>query len=168
MTELENDGQNDGEPAEDASGAGVAVALVGAGARGLRRGGGGSCTPPPVQNPAPTAVPPPVVPPPPIQITDAEAARFLLQAQFAVTDADLAAVKANGYSAWLTASYNQPLGQTGVAWLDSRGHNSITVRTALLLAAVRRLHDLEPAARGSGPDAQAPGVRAVGILRGFA
>ena len=59
-------------------------------------------------------------------ITDAEAARFLLQAQFAVTDTDLAAVKANGYSAWLTASYNQALGQTGVAWLDSRGHNSIT------------------------------------------
>ncbi len=59
-------------------------------------------------------------------ITDAEAARFLLQAQFAVTDTDLATLKANGYSAWLTASYNQPLGQTGVAWLDSRGHNSIT------------------------------------------
>ena len=59
-------------------------------------------------------------------ITDAEAARFLLQAQFAVTDTDLATLKANGYSAWLTASYNQALGQTGVAWLDSRGHNSIT------------------------------------------
>ena len=63
-------------------------------------GGGGSSTPPPVQNPPPV-VPPPVVPPP-ITITDAEAARFLLQAQFAVTDTDLAAVKANGYAAWLT------------------------------------------------------------------
>ena len=42
------------------------------------------------------------------------------------TDADIATLKTNGYLAWLTASYNQPLGQTGVAWLDSRGHNSIT------------------------------------------
>ncbi|MEO8019824.1 MAG: DUF1800 family protein [Pseudomonadota bacterium] len=60
-------------------------------------------------------------------ITDAEAARFLLQAQFSVSDADLAAVKANGYTAWLTSNYNLAPGQTGVAWLDSRGHNSITI-----------------------------------------
>jgi len=59
-------------------------------------------------------------------ITDAEAARLLLQAQFAVTDADLASVKANGHSAWLTSKYSEPAGQTGVAWLDSQGHNSIT------------------------------------------
>ena len=31
-----------------------------------------------------------------VKITDPEAARFLLQAQFAVTDADLAAVKTSG------------------------------------------------------------------------
>jgi len=36
-------------------------------------------------------------------------------------------VKANGYSSWLTAQYNAAPGQTGVAWLDSRGHNSITI-----------------------------------------
>jgi len=124
VTELENDGQTDGgQPAETfGAGAGVAVALSALTLAACGGGGGGSSTPPPTQNPPP---PPPVVPPP-VTITDAEAARFLLQAQFAVTDTDLATLKANGYSAWLTASYNQPLGQTGVAWLDSRGHNSIT------------------------------------------
>jgi uncharacterized protein (DUF1800 family) len=121
VTELENAGHDDGDRPEEGSGAGVAVALsaltlVACG------GGGGSSTPPPTQNPPP---PPPVVPPP-VTITDAEAARFLLQAQFAVTESDLAAVKTSGYAAWITSSYNQALGQTGVAWLDSRGHNSIT------------------------------------------
>ena len=126
MTERENDRANDAEHvehAEDSSGAGVAVALSALTLAACGGGGGGS-TPPPVQNPPPV-VPPPVVPPP-ITTTDAEAARFLLQAQFAVTDTDLAAVKANGYAAWLTTNYNAVPGQTGVAWLDSRGHNSIT------------------------------------------
>ncbi len=59
-------------------------------------------------------------------MTEAEAARFLLQAQFSVTDADLNAVRTNGIAAWLNSKYTEPLGQTGVAWLDSRGHNSIT------------------------------------------
>jgi len=114
---------NDGESAEDSSGAGiVALSALTLAACG---GGGGSSSPPPVQNPPPV-VPPPVVPPP-VTITDAEAARFLLQAQFAVTDADLAAVKTSGFAAWLTAHYNVAAGQTGVAWLDSREHNSITV-----------------------------------------
>ena len=122
MTELENDGQTEGGQPDETSGAGVAVALSALTLAACGGGGGGSSTPPPTQNPPP---PPPVVPPP-VTITDTEAARFLLQAQFAVTDTDLATLKANGYSAWLTASYNQPLGQTGVAWLDSRGHNSIT------------------------------------------
>ena len=121
MTELENDGQTEGSQPDETSSAGVAVALSALTLAACGGGGGGSSTPP-TQNPPP---PPPVVPPP-VTITDAEAARFLLQAQFAVTDTDLATLKANGYSAWLTASYNQALGQTGVAWLDSRGHNSIT------------------------------------------
>jgi len=122
VTEREHDSDSDG--AEESSGAGVAVALS-ALILAACGGGGGSSTPPPTQNPPPPVVPPPVVPPP-VTITDAEAARFLLQAQFAVTDADLTAVKANGYAAWLTTNYNAAAGQTGVAWLDSRGHNSIT------------------------------------------
>ena len=33
--------------------------------------------------------------------SDAEAARFLLQAQFAATDADIANVRRDGYAAWI-------------------------------------------------------------------
>jgi uncharacterized protein (DUF1800 family) len=108
------------EPASEARGAGAAAALS-ALALASCGGGGGSPTPPPTQNP------PPVIPPVVVQPTDAEAARFLLQAQFAVTDADLAAVKSGGYAAYLSTNYNAAPGQTGVAWLDSRGHNSITI-----------------------------------------
>jgi uncharacterized protein (DUF1800 family) len=58
--------------------------------------------------------------------TDVEASRFLQQAQFSVHADDIATLRNDGYLAWLNASYNMALGQTGVAWLDARGHNSIT------------------------------------------
>jgi uncharacterized protein (DUF1800 family) len=109
------------EPMGDARGAGMSVALS-ALLLASCGGGGGSSGSPSTGNPPP-AVPPP---PPPPTITDAQAARFLMQAQFAVTDADLASVKSGGYGAWLTAKYAEPLGQTGVAWLDAQGHNSVT------------------------------------------
>ena len=50
----------------------------------------------------------------------------MLQAQFSVSDADITSLKSGGLLAWLNARYSEPLGQTGVAWLDSRGHNAIT------------------------------------------
>jgi uncharacterized protein (DUF1800 family) len=126
VQELGDDVELASEAVADSSGdvraAGMAVAL-GALALTACGGGGGSSMPPPSGNPDPN---PPPVPPPTPTITDAEAARFLLQAQFAVTDADLTAVKSNGYAAYLTAKFAEPLGQTGVSWLDSQGHNSIT------------------------------------------
>ena len=79
MTELENDGQTEGSRPDETSGAGVAIALSALTLAAC--GGGGGSSAPPTQNPPP---PPPVVPPP-VTITDAEAARFLLQAQFAPT-----------------------------------------------------------------------------------
>jgi uncharacterized protein (DUF1800 family) len=102
---------------EDVRGAGVAV--VAALALSACGGGGGSA-------PSPSPVPPP--PPPPVSKagTDTEAARFLLQAQFSAPDADIATLKTSGYLAWLNAQYGSQLGQTGVAWLNARGHNSIT------------------------------------------
>jgi len=63
-------------------GALAALVLVGCG------GGGGGSTP----------TPPPVVVPP----SDVEVARFLTQASFGPTDADIATTKAAGFSAWLT------------------------------------------------------------------
>jgi uncharacterized protein (DUF1800 family) len=100
-------------------------------------GGGDSASPaagpPPPPPIPPTAIPPAPapgpVPPPPrdgLPATDAEAARFVLQAQFSVSDADIATLKSGGLLAWLNQSYDQPLGQTGVAWLDSHGRNAIT------------------------------------------
>ena len=53
--------------------------------------------------------------------SDQEAARFLLQAQFSATEADIAAVRAQGYLPWLqrqiAASY-----VTGWDWLDYQGY----------------------------------------------
>jgi uncharacterized protein (DUF1800 family) len=94
-----------------AVGAAVSVASCG--------GGGGGA-------PAPAPAPPPSVPPPPV-ITDTEAARFLQQAQFSSTRAEMDALKAAGYSAWLTTNYSSAFGQKGVDWLNAQGHNSITI-----------------------------------------
>jgi uncharacterized protein (DUF1800 family) len=100
---------------DDVRGAGVAVAA--ALALSACGGGGGS-------SPSPT--PPP--PPPPVSKagTDTEAVRFLLQAQFSAPDADIGTLKTSGFLAWLNTQYSSPAGQTGVAWLNSQGHNSIT------------------------------------------
>ena len=56
---------------------------------------------------------------------DNEAARFLLQAQFSASDADIAAVRSKGYKTWLTEQFKAPLSTTGVAWLDARGYNLV-------------------------------------------
>ena len=105
------------ESADDVRGAGVA--LVTALALSACGGGGGG-------SPSPSPAPPP--PPPPVAkaATDAEAARFLLQAQFSADATDITTLKTDGYLAWLNARYAAALGQTGVAWLNARGHNSIT------------------------------------------
>ena len=58
--------------------------------------------------------------------TDAESARFLLQAQFSASDTDIAAVRSAGYGAWLQAQIATTLGQTGTNWLDSKGFNTVT------------------------------------------
>ena len=89
-----------------------AVALAAAVSLAACGGGGGDAGGPP--------------PPPPPTMTDVEAARFLQQAQFAATDADISALKTVGFSGWLNNQYGGSPGQTGVAWLNARGHNSIT------------------------------------------
>jgi uncharacterized protein (DUF1800 family) len=115
-----------------AAGAAIATASVLVACGG---GGGGSAAPAPSPGPSPSPTPAPSPTPtpapsptPPVSkaANDAEAVRFLLQAQFAATDADISTLKTSGYRAWLDAQYAAPLGQTGVAWLDARGHNSIT------------------------------------------
>lgn len=68
----------------------------------------------------PTAAPPP--PPPPAPPTDAEAARFLAQAGFAATAPDIAAVKANGYGAWLDAQFALPVTSGHYDWMVAQGY----------------------------------------------
>lgn len=54
--------------------------------------------------------------------SDQEAARFLLQAQFSASDAEVAAVRSAGYKAWLESQLAQPMGQAGWDWLNSKGY----------------------------------------------
>ena len=58
-----------------------------------------------------------------------DAVRFLLQAQFSASDADIAAVRSKGYGPWLTGQFDAPAGVTGFAWLDSRGYGAVSNAT---------------------------------------
>ena len=55
---------------------------------------------------------------------DAEAARFLLQAQFSAAPEDIAAVRSQGYRAWLSAQFDAPASQAAWAWLESLPYRS--------------------------------------------
>jgi uncharacterized protein (DUF1800 family) len=56
---------------------------------------------------------------------DEEAARFLLQSQFNVSDDELAAVRSKtSYAAYLQQEFAKPNGQTGYQWLELRGYGA--------------------------------------------
>jgi uncharacterized protein (DUF1800 family) len=59
-------------------------------------------------------------------ISEAEAARFLLRAKFAASDADIAAVRQQGYRAFLDSQFAVPRGLKPFDWLDAHGHNGVT------------------------------------------
>jgi uncharacterized protein (DUF1800 family) len=119
----ENDSLGAGDPAPaemspDIHPAAVAIASAslllsacGGGGGGSSGGSGGGVSPPP---------------PPVAQVTASQAARFLLQAQFSASESDVTNVQSLGISGWLDARMAEAPGPTGVAWLDSRGHNAIT------------------------------------------
>ncbi len=90
-----------------------AATLAACGGGGSSDAGGGSAPPPPV--PAPP-------PPPPVKPTDAEAARFLAQATFGARADDIAAIKANGYGAWLDAQFALPVTAGHFDWLVAQGY----------------------------------------------
>jgi uncharacterized protein (DUF1800 family) len=60
---------------------------------------------------------------------DEAAARFLHQAAFGASDADIAAVRNRGYSGWLNDQLNMPVGQTKWDWLVGKGYTAINDRT---------------------------------------
>jgi uncharacterized protein (DUF1800 family) len=77
---------------------------------------------------APVPAPAPALPLLPPQ-TDAQAARFLLQAQFSASDAEIAAVRSQGYAAWLDAQFAVPSGELGWDWLVAHGYATIDHNT---------------------------------------
>ena len=58
-------------------------------------------------------------------VTDDDAARFLLQAQFSASDADIAAVRSSGFAPWLEAQLVRPNGPTGWDWLEAQGYGDV-------------------------------------------
>ncbi len=57
--------------------------------------------------------------------TDAEAARFLLHSQFAVSDAELALLRSDNFATYLQKQFAKPLGPLGWDWLESRGYSTV-------------------------------------------
>ena len=114
------DGQSDGYPStagDSLSGAAaVATVLAAALLAGCGGGGGGgSSSPTPVQ---PSGSPPP---PPMVLPTQSQAARFLAQAGFAASSADMGTVTAQGYSAWLDTQFSMaPSAPSAYDWNNTQ------------------------------------------------
>lgn len=103
------------------------VALAACGGSGEASTGGGSGTPgvpapaPPAQANANANAAP---------ASDAEAARFLLQAQFSASTQEIAALRATTYADWLESQFSAPASLTGWDWLNQRGYADINKDTA--------------------------------------
>jgi uncharacterized protein (DUF1800 family) len=54
-----------------------------------------------------------------------QAARFLLQAQFSASDADIASVRSLGCAAWLQQQVAKTQGHTGWYWLENKGYGDV-------------------------------------------
>ncbi|QPF73334.1 DUF1800 domain-containing protein [Roseateles sp. DAIF2] len=67
----------------------------------------------------------------PVAIGDAEAARFLAQAGFAASLADIATVKARGYSAWLDAQFALASNPSHADWLLAKGYGAESYKHSL-------------------------------------
>jgi uncharacterized protein (DUF1800 family) len=58
----------------------------------------------------------------PNALTDNDSVRFLLQSQFAASDAEISQVKSGTLVDYLQLQYGKPIGQTGWEWLEARGY----------------------------------------------
>ncbi len=91
------------------SGTALLTACGGGGGGGSSGGGGGG-----------GVTPPPVV----VKPTQTEASRFLMQASFGATDADITAITTTSFSDWIAAQVAMPAGSPHLAWMDRRDDNS--------------------------------------------
>lgn len=71
-------------------------------------------------------------PDPPYEIpgpdTDAEAARFLQQAQFSSSETEIAALRSKGYARWLEEQMSAPSHTSGWDWLVRGGYDKVDIR----------------------------------------
>ncbi|CAN5276537.1 DUF1800 family protein [soil metagenome] len=98
-------------------------------------GGGDSPSPAPPSPAPPSPVPPspapPPAPPPAVSISDGEAARFLAQAGFGASTADIVAVKTKGYSAWLDDQFALPRSTPShFDWMLAKGYGDVSYRNS--------------------------------------
>lgn len=100
---------------------GVTAALS---ACGGGSGGGGEADGPTAQ---PGSAPAPVQAP----ITDAAAARFLAQAGFSASMADIASVKSGGYATWLEQQFRVGSSSSHVDWLLAKGYGAESFKHSL-------------------------------------
>ena len=123
-TELVEETQNSHALLAKVSAAVAASALVTACGGG---GGGG-----PAAATGPGTTPTPTTPGGfsyPNATSDEEAARFLLQAQFSASDAEVAAVRSKGYATWLAEQMAAPASMPGFDWLNLRGYGVVNGAT---------------------------------------
>ena len=57
--------------------------------------------------------------------SDADASRFLQQAQFSASLPEIAAVRKQGYATWLAGQFAGPATQSGFDWLTARGYATV-------------------------------------------
>jgi len=66
-----------------------------------------------------------------VALTDGDAARFLCQAGFAASTADITAVKARGYSAWLDEQFASPRSTPShFDWMLARGYGAVEYKNS--------------------------------------
>jgi uncharacterized protein (DUF1800 family) len=99
----------------------LAAALTASALQAACGGGGGGTS-----NTTPGTTPVPVGPSYTSPSSDEDAARFLLQAQFSASDAEMAAVRSKGYSTWLQEQFAAPATGTGFEWLNARGYGAVS------------------------------------------
>lgn len=104
----------------------AAAALLAACGGGGGGGGGGTTTAP---GPG-TSTPTPPAPAYTSANSDEDAARFLLQAQFSASDAEIAAVRSKSYATWLNEQFAAPPSTSGFDWLNQRGYGTINSATS--------------------------------------
>ena len=57
--------------------------------------------------------------------SDSEAARFLLQAQFSASTAEIASLRSTTFATWIERQAALPLSQTGWDWLNAKGYGDV-------------------------------------------